>query len=83
MNHGYETAVPGEESSHFADGYFYPGDIGRLFDDGLLAIEGRIGDTFNVGGWKVNAADLEAKLAFLPGSTTSAPASCRSPRAIC
>ena len=64
---GYENAVPGKESGHFDGGYFYPGDIGRLFDDGLLAIEGRINETFNVGGWKVNAAELEGKLAFLPG----------------
>ena len=67
MSKGYEKVVPGKETSHFDGGYFYPGDIGRLFDDGLLAIEGRLGDTFNVGGWKVNAADLEARLAFIPG----------------
>jgi len=64
---GYENNVPGKDSGHFDGGYFYPGDIGRLFDDGLLAIEGRINETFNVGGWKVNAAELEARLAFLPG----------------
>ena len=67
MSTGYEAVAPGKETSHFDDGYFYPGDIGRLFDDGLLAIEGRVNDTFNVGGWKVNAVELEAKLAFLPG----------------
>ena len=67
MNAGYHAAVPGSESSHFEDGYFYPGDSGRLFDDGLLAIEGRLTDTINVGGWKVDAVDLEARLAFLPG----------------
>lgn len=67
MSGGYEAVAPGKETSHFHDGYFYPGDVGRLFGDGLLAIEGRLGDTFNVGGWKVNAADLEARLAFLPG----------------
>ena len=67
VSSGYENAVPGKEGGHFDGGYFYPGDIGRLFDDGLLAIEGRINETFNVGGWKVNAAELEGKLAFLPG----------------
>jgi acyl-CoA synthetase (AMP-forming)/AMP-acid ligase II len=66
MCDGYE-GVQHSGPGPFADGYFYPGDIGRLFEDGLLAIEGRINDTFNVGGWKVNAVDLEAKLAFLPG----------------
>ncbi len=67
MNAGYHAVVPGSEPSHFEDGYFYPGDSGRLFDDGLLAIEGRLTDTINVGGWKVDAVDLEARLAFLPG----------------
>jgi acyl-CoA synthetase (AMP-forming)/AMP-acid ligase II len=67
MSGGYDGIVPGHETTHFDGGYFYPGDSGRLFDDGLLAIEGRVGDTFNVGGWKVNAVELEAKLAFLPG----------------
>ena len=67
MSDGYHMVVPGSESSHFEGGYFYPGDSGRLFDDGLLAIEGRLTDTFNVGGWKVDAVDLEARLAFLPG----------------
>ena len=67
MCNGYESQIPGRESANFEGGYFYPGDIGRLLDDGLLAIEGRINDTINVGGWKVNAVDLEARLAFLPG----------------
>ena len=67
MSAGYETAVPGKEAGHFDNGYFYPGDIGRLFDDDLLAIEGRLTDTLNVGGWKVSAPELEAKLSFLPG----------------
>ncbi len=67
MNHRYDGVMENRQSGPFDDGQFTPGDIGRLFDDGLLAIEGRVGDTFNVGGWKVNAIDLEAKLAFLPG----------------
>ncbi|MES2905203.1 MAG: class I adenylate-forming enzyme family protein [Pseudomonadota bacterium] len=67
MSQGYDGDVSSKPSSHFDDGCFIPGDFGRLFEDGLLAIEGRAGDTFNVGGWKVNAAELEAKLAFLPG----------------
>ena len=67
MSHAYDGVATGKPGGQFDDGLFTPGDIGRLFDDGLLAIEGRTGDTFNVGGWKVNAAELEAKLAFLPG----------------
>jgi acyl-CoA synthetase (AMP-forming)/AMP-acid ligase II len=52
---------------HFRDGWFYPGDIGRLYEDGLLAIDGRTGDTLNVGGWKVAAIDLETKVAEMSG----------------
>lgn len=46
--------------------WFYPGDLGVRFADGLLAIEGRASETINVGGNKHNAADLEARLANLP-----------------
>ena len=53
--------------SHFREGWFYPGDIGRIYDDGLLAIDGRTGDMLNVGGWKVSANSLEAAVGALPG----------------
>jgi acyl-CoA synthetase (AMP-forming)/AMP-acid ligase II len=54
-------------SGHFRDGWFYPGDVGRLYEDGLLAIDGRVGDVINLGGWKIRANDLEAKVGSLPG----------------
>lgn len=57
----------GSGSGHFRDGWFYPGDVGRLFEDGLLAIDGRAGDTLNLGGWKVSANDLETKIAEIAG----------------
>ena len=63
---GYEAGSVAA-GSHFRDGWFYPGDIGRLYDDGLLAIDGRAGDTLNLGGWKVSANDLEARVAEIPG----------------
>ena len=67
MGSGYETPHGAQESSHFDGGYFYPGDIGRLYDDGLLAIEGRLSETLNIGGWKISAPELESRLSFLPG----------------
>lgn len=67
MVDSYEAASPAAAGSHFRDGWFYPGDVGRLYDDGLLAIDGRAGDTLNLGGWKVSANDLEAKVGELPG----------------
>jgi malonyl-CoA/methylmalonyl-CoA synthetase len=60
-----DSANPG--GSSLRDGWFVPGDIGRLYDDGLLAIDGRAGDTLNLGGWKVSAIDLETRVAELPG----------------
>jgi acyl-CoA synthetase (AMP-forming)/AMP-acid ligase II len=63
----YEMDSSSTGGGHFRDGWFYPGDIGRLYDDGLLAIDGRTGDTLNLGGWKISANDLETKVAELPG----------------
>ena len=63
----YDSKSAQTGGGHFRDGWFYPGDIGRLFEDGLLAIDGRAGDTLNLGGWKVLANDLEAKVAEMPG----------------
>jgi acyl-CoA synthetase (AMP-forming)/AMP-acid ligase II len=66
MATSYEGASAPTGDAHFRDGWFYPGDVGRLYEDGLLAIDGRTGDTLNVGGWKVGAVDLEARVAELP-----------------
>lgn len=63
----YEEGPASTGSGHFRDGWFYSGDIGRLYEDGLLAIEGRAGDVLNLGGWKISANDLEAKLSGMPG----------------
>ena len=52
-----------------ADGepWFYPGDLGVLFENGLLAIEGRASETVNVAGNKYSAAELESRIADVPG----------------
>ena len=51
----------------FRDGWFYPGDEGVLFEDGLLAITGRVSEVINVAGVKVPAPEIETALAGLPG----------------
>ena len=51
---------------HFRDGWYYPGDLGRFDDEGLLYIEGRADDQLNVGGFKVNPDDIDATLAAHP-----------------
>ena len=47
------------------DGWFEPGDFGVIFDDGLLAIGGRMTDVLNIGGLKISATNLETKLMAL------------------
>lgn len=37
----------------FRDGWFYPGDIGRVAEDGLLFVSGRDAERLNAGGVKV------------------------------
>lgn len=49
------------------DVWFYPGDLGVLFEDGLLAITGRLSEAVNIGGTKISLLDFEAPLGELPG----------------
>jgi acyl-coenzyme A synthetase/AMP-(fatty) acid ligase len=46
--------------SSFANGWFYPGDTGRISDNGHLILEGRTDDILNVGGTKLNPETVEA-----------------------
>ncbi len=39
--------------------WFYPGDVGRLTETGMLCIAGRIGDVLNRGGNKLSVTDFE------------------------
>ena len=43
----------------FIDGWFYPGDIGSLNDEGELVLEGRTDDVVNLGGAKFNLLELD------------------------
>ena len=51
------------ESPAFKDGWFRPGDIGVLGEDGTLVVSGRTADTLNVGGAKLAPAPIERRLA--------------------
>jgi acyl-coenzyme A synthetase/AMP-(fatty) acid ligase len=44
----------------FKDGYFYPGDLGFLDDQGRLLLEGRSTDVINLGGVKINPERIES-----------------------
>jgi len=43
----------------FRDGWFYPGDVGAVGDDGLLSVAGRKGEMINAGGVKASPRDIE------------------------
>jgi acyl-coenzyme A synthetase/AMP-(fatty) acid ligase len=47
--------------------WFYPGDVGRLTDEGVLCIAGRTGDVVNRGGVKFSVTDFEEFLRSCPG----------------
>ncbi len=51
----------------FRDGWFHPGDIGRLDPDGLLTIAGRTSEMFNWGGVKMAFSSLEEVALACPG----------------
>ncbi len=59
MAAGYRTLTEETERS-FVDGYFRPGDLGRLDADGNLFVTGRTTLYINVGGNKVDPAEVEA-----------------------
>ena len=66
MVKGYDNAGGEAERVGLIDGWFYPGDLGLLLDDGVLAIEGRDGDIVNLGGVKVAMPAIEEKVRALP-----------------
>lgn len=67
MVHGYGADQETRADDVFSDGWFYPGDLGVRFEDGLLAITGRLSETLNVSGTKIPLLDFEAPLQNLPG----------------
>ena len=62
MVSGY-VGDPPESAAAFANGWFYPGDLGRIVDDGLLVISGRTKSVMNLGGDKVKPELIEEALA--------------------
>lgn len=51
----------------FRDGWFYPGDLGRMLPDGLLCIDGRTDEVMNLGGSKLLPAVFEDAALACPG----------------
>ncbi len=62
----YDVAGKPVPSNDFRDGWFYPGDRGRLTEDGILAIIGRSGHIINAGGVKLAPELIEDALQSHP-----------------
>jgi acyl-coenzyme A synthetase/AMP-(fatty) acid ligase len=61
-----------EDAEIFKDGWFYPGDIGRLTADGMLIITGRVTEVINRGGDKLAPEVIEGALRMMPEITDAA-----------
>ncbi len=61
----YAEDTDGAETP-FKGGWFYPGDLGQLREDGLFVLEGRDDDVLNVGGTKLSALAVEEALLRIP-----------------
>jgi acyl-coenzyme A synthetase/AMP-(fatty) acid ligase len=66
MAQGYYKNIE-ETARSFRDGGFYPGDRGRLTEDGLLMLSGRSSEIINLGGVKIDPAAVDHILLNYPG----------------
>ncbi|MEQ9618232.1 MAG: class I adenylate-forming enzyme family protein [Deltaproteobacteria bacterium] len=71
MTTGY-YGLPDETTKVFRDGYYFTGDIGRIDGDGFIYILGRKKFFINVGGHKVDPAEVENILSTHPKINESA-----------
>lgn len=66
MSDGY-IGDPIATAECFRDGWFVPGDLGAITDDGLLLITGRTSEMINAGGVKVSPQLVDDFLLMQPG----------------
>lgn len=71
MAHEY-YGDPAATARVFRDGWFYPGDLGSVSQDGLLVIEGRADEVINAGGNKIDPRVIEDALREVPGVSDAA-----------
>lgn len=64
---GYYGPDAADRTRFRGDGWFYPGDRGRMSPEGKLYIEGRVDHIINAGGRKVSPEYVEVVLMEFPG----------------
>lgn len=62
----------GGDNAAFRNGWFYPGDRGRLAANGLLIVSGRTSEIINAGGIKISPAAIEETLQQHPAVAEAA-----------
>ena len=72
---------PEAESCVFKNGWLYTGDLGRLDEHGYLWIEGRKSAFLKMRGVRINFAEVEARVAAMPGVYECAAAAVAHPEA--
>ena len=58
---------PSGSEAFFRDGWFYPGDVGRVTAEGVLIITGREKTIIDLGGDKISPDAIEAAMLAFPG----------------
>lgn len=76
---GYDN-LPDLTQAVFRDGFYNTGDIGRIDEQGRLFLTGRKQSFINVGGYKVDIAEVEDVLASCPGVREAAVLGVEVPR---
>jgi long-chain acyl-CoA synthetase len=65
--HGFLGLGGLSESERFADGWYYPGEVGYLDEDGYLYLKGRTADVIRRGGVEIYPTEIEEAIATHPG----------------
>ena len=63
---------PAQSAERFRDGWFHPGDVGRLLADGRLVVQGRRDDMIVLNGLNIFPAEIETSLERHPAVAEAA-----------